>query len=207
MTPRDRRAKARAGLRRRILNAARGLFVKQGYEAVTMRELARKIGYTTMALYYQFPDKETLLRELCRNDFLALSTRFNRLERIADPVERIRRLGQLYVSFGLKYPQHYRLMFLSRHAEPPPESMDIEKGNPRQDAYAFLLQAVQEGMAGGRFRSDLQDADLLAQVLWASVHGLVSLHLSKDKSQWVEWRPAAQALGVITGASLEGLLR
>jgi AcrR family transcriptional regulator len=207
MTPSDRRAKAKAELRQRILDAARSLFVKEGYEAVTMRAIARKIGYTTMALYYQFPDKEALLRELCRHDFLALSARFNRLGRLADPVERIRRLGQVYVSFGLKYPQHYRLMFLSRHPEPSPETMDIEKGNPQQDAYAFLLQAVREAMAAGRFRADLTDAALLAQVLWASVHGLVSLHLNKDEGQWVDWRPAAKAVHLITGASLDGLLR
>ena len=207
MEPKDRRAKAKADLRKRILDSARALFVKRGYEAVTMREIARRIGYTTTALYYQFPDKESLLRELCERDFLALSEQFNRLGRNADPIERIRKAGQAYVHFGLKHPEHYRLMFMSQRPEPPPEAMGIEKGNPEQDAYAFLLEAVQEAMAAGRFRPELKDARLLAQVLWASVHGLVALHLSKTAGDWVEWRSADKAAQLVTGAFLHGLLR
>ena len=194
-------------MRRRILDAARRLFVKQGYEAVTMREVARKIGYTTTALYYQFPDKESLLRELCQRDFVALSDRLNRLGRISDPVERIRKAGLAYVDFGLKHPQHYRLMFITPRPEPSPEAMRIERGNPQQDAYAFLLQAVEEAIAAGRFRKELTDPDLVAQVLWASVHGLVALHLNSSRDKWVEWRPASSALELITGAYLDGLLR
>ncbi len=180
MVPRERRAKEKARLRRRILDAARRLFVEHGYELVTMREIARQIDYTATALYYHFPDKESLLRELCRNDFLALSAAFGRLGRIADPVERIRQIGRTYVHFGLKHPQHYRLMFLVPHPEPPPEQMHIERGNPEQDAYAFLLQAVTAAAEAGRFRPELKDPQLIAQVMWAAVHGLVTLHLNKE---------------------------
>jgi DNA-binding transcriptional regulator YbjK len=57
----SRRAREKAALRAQILDAARQLFAKEGYEAVTMREVARKIQYTATALYYHFPDKESLL--------------------------------------------------------------------------------------------------------------------------------------------------
>jgi AcrR family transcriptional regulator len=207
MEPRDRRAKAKADLRKRILDAARALFVKRGYQAVTMREIARRIGYTTTALYYQFPDKESLLRELCERDLFALSEQFNRLGRNGDPIERLRKAGQTYVQFGLEHPEQYRLMFMSNRPEPAPATLGIERGNPEQDAYAFLLKAVQEAMTAGRFRPELKDARLLAQVLWASVHGLVALHLSKTADDWVEWRPADKAAQLITGALLQGLLR
>ena len=207
MESKERRAKAKAELRAQILEAARHLFAQRGYEAVTMREIARRIGYTTTALYYQFPDKEALLRELCATDFWALIETFKRLGRIADPVERIRKAGQAYVKFGLQNPEHYRLMFITPGPEPTPDEMRIEKGNPDQDAYAFLLEAVREAMAASRFRPQFKDAELLAQVLWASVHGLVALHLNKDKGRWVEWRPASKAVQLITGAYLDGLLR
>lgn len=203
--PSERRAKAKAELRGRILEAARALFVKRGYEAVTMREIARQVGYTPTALYYHFPDKESLLRALCENDFSALSEQFNRLGRIADPIERLRRIGEAYAKFGLEYPQHYRLMFLTAH--PEPVSKHIEKGNPEQDAYAFLLQAVREGVAAGRFRQQLTDPELIAQVLWGNMHGQVSLRLQLGDNPRVDWRPAAKAVQMVVGPCLDGLLR
>jgi AcrR family transcriptional regulator len=206
MHSKERRSREKAQLRARILDAARYLFVRKGYEAVTMRDVAARIGYTATALYYHFPDKASLLHELCRFDFLALSDYFKRLGRIADPVERIRKTGQAYVSFGLEYPEHYRLMFMVRHPDPSAEQLRIEKGNPDQDAYAFLLKAVKEALAAGRFLPELKDPELIAQTLWASVHGLVALHLNKMEGDWVDWRPAARAAQLITGALLDGLL-
>ena len=170
-----------------------------------MRELARKIGYTATALYYHFPDKASLLRELCETDFRALHGAFKRLGRIGDPVERIRKTGQAYVHFGLENPQHYRLIFLTPHAKPTPET-SIERGNPDQDAYAFLLQAVQEAIRAGRFRPELRDADLVAQTLWAGMHGIVALHLNKSEDDWLDWRPPLKTSELLGDTLIRGLL-
>lgn len=203
----DRRTREKAKLREKILDAARALFTRHGYEAVTMREIARQIDYTAAAIYYHFPNKETLLRELCENDFRSLSNYFKRLGRIADPVERIRQIGLAYVNFGLEYPQHYRLMFLTPHPEPPLEQITIERGNPDEDSYAFLLGAVQEAIVAGRFRPELQDANLVTQVIWSGVHGLVALYLTKRESQWIEWHPADRLAKLLGETVLRGLLR
>ena len=66
---------------------------------------------------------------------------------------------------------------------------EIEKGNPDQDAYAFLLATVAEALAAGRFRPEYEDAEALAQLLWANVHGLVSLHMTFEHDPWCAWRP------------------
>jgi AcrR family transcriptional regulator len=204
MQPEARRAKEKAVLRIKILDAARSLFAREGYEAVTMRKIARKIGYTATALYYHFPDKQTLLRELCETDFRALRGYFKRLEKIPDPVERIRRTAQAYVQFGLEYPQQYRLMFMTPHPQAPPKT--IERGNPDQDAYAFLLQAVQEGAQDGRFRSEYTDREMVAQALWAAMHGLVALHLTKVEDGWLQWRPPLKTAEVLCQVLLRGFL-
>lgn len=172
-----------------------------------MREVAERIGYTTTALYYQFPDKVSLMRELCEQDLLVLSQHFNRLRKVADPIERIRMAGRAYLNFALKHPQHYRLMFMTPHPQTAPEDMRIEKGNPSQDAYAFLLRSVSEAMEAGRFREELKDPDLLAQTLWASMHGIVALHLDQCSEKWVKWRSPAATAGIVSGPFLDGLLR
>jgi AcrR family transcriptional regulator len=201
----ERRAKEKADLRIKILEAARSLFAKEGYEAVTMREIARKIGYTATALYYHFPDKESLLRELCEADFRALHDYFKRLGRIADPVERLRKTGQAYVHFGLEYPQHYRLMFMTPHPERPSRTRS-EAANPGQDAYAFLLQAVREAMAAGCLRPELKDPELAAQALWAGMHGLVALHLTKSDGDWLNWRPPLKTSELLGDMLIRGLV-
>src|SRR5262249_23674320 len=145
MGPAERRKHEQGELRAKILDAARELFVSQGVEAVTMRGIAEKIGYTATTLYNHFQDKEALLLALCEADFQTARARFQRSGRIADPIERPRELGMAYAEFAVRPPSHYRLMFMTPR---PPRSEAacgaIEKGNPDQDAYAFLRATVAE---------------------------------------------------------------
>src|ERR1700743_408836 len=101
MGTKERRERERAEVREKILEAARALFVSEGYEAVTMRKIAERIEYSPTAIYLHFKDKETVLRELCDTDFLALAKKFERIGRIADPIERLRKAAQAYTGFGL----------------------------------------------------------------------------------------------------------
>jgi AcrR family transcriptional regulator len=204
MPSEKRRAKNKAVLRDQILEAARSLFARQGYEAVTMRKIARKIGYTATALYYHFPDKEALLRELCETDFGVLRDSFKRLGRIADPVERLRRTAYAYVRFGLEYPQHYRWMFMTPHPASLPRT--LQRDHPDREAYAFLLQTVQEVMDAGQFRPEFKDRELIAQALWAAMHGLVALHLARTNDDWLPWRPPLKTAEVLCQVVLRGFL-
>jgi AcrR family transcriptional regulator len=202
MQPEDRRAKEKAELRGKILEAARFLFVRHGFEAVTMRKIARRIGYTATALYYHFPDKRALLRELCETDYGALRQSFKRLEKVLDPTERIRRMAQAYVHFGLEHPQHYRLMFMTPYPQDSPKT--TERGNPDQDAYAFLLQTVRECVHAGRLRQEYQDGELVAQALWGAMHGLIALHLTFGGDDEFPWRPPVKTAESLCQALLRG---
>src|SRR5258706_8452785 len=135
----ERRERQREELRGQILDAARELFAELGYDAVTMRKIAERIEYSPTAIYFHFKDKEALLRELCDTDFAALAHEFQKIARIADPMDRLRAIGRAYVAFAVGYPNHYRLMFMT----PKPGGMRAEdsrlrRGNPEEDAYAFL---------------------------------------------------------------------
>ena len=89
----ERRERERLELRTRILDAARELFTERGYESVTMRELAKKIEYSPTVLYGHFADKDSLLRELCQQDFSTFAARFVELMQVADPIERLLPVG------------------------------------------------------------------------------------------------------------------
>lgn len=207
MQSRERRNAEKAEVRTRILDAARDILLAEGCDALSMRKLAARIGYTATALYFHFPDKDSLLAELVGTDFLKFRRSFSRLEKVADPLERLRRMGHAFVDFGLKNPGHYRLMFMTLHTtgKDPRDNPVIEHGNPDQDAYALLRATVAECLAAGRFRPDFTDVELLTQVFLAGTHGLVSMHLIKGDQCWVQWRPIRARARVMVDALIRGL--
>lgn len=208
MGPRDRRSREKEELRDKILEAARELFVGEGYDRVTMRKIAERIEYSPAAIYVHFPDKLAVIRALCERDFLTLGKQFQRLAKVADPIERLRQAGRAYAAFALDYPNHYRLMFMTSIEGPKlAESGTIERGNPEVDAYAFLKWTVGEAIAAGRLRPEYKDVEGLAQVVWAGVHGVVSLYIVKCDEDWVDWRPAKKTAAELIDVLIRGLLR
>lgn len=185
----ERRERERLAMREQILDAARELFAERGYEAVTMREIGKRIEYSATALYNHFADKETLVRELCRRDFTDFSQRF--LAAVVDsksPVESLLKAGLVYLGFAVQFPRHYQLMFMTPLPEAPPE--EGERDDPRRNAYVFVRGLVEQLLREGYLREDVQDADLAAQTIWAMVHGAASLELVIAKQeQWVDFRP------------------
>src|SRR5207247_11077456 len=110
----ERRQRERVQTRQKILDAARRMFVQQGYEGTTMRAIAAKIGYTPTAIYHHFKDKDALVAELSALDFRALTQALQRVSSLADPVARLDKMGEEYVEFGLTHPMQYQFMFMTR---------------------------------------------------------------------------------------------
>lgn len=207
MPPKQKSSLERQQARSRILDAARALFVEQGVEAVTMREIAKRLDCSATALYLHFRDKESLIREMCDTDFLALAQELHAMEQIADPLDRLRMLGVGYARFALTYPNHYRLMFMTPQLVCHAEDSDIEHGNAEQDAYAFLQGMVAEAHAAGCFRPELDDSELIAQTLWAAIHGVCALEITLHGGDWLDWRPFERRLELMQEALMRGLLR
>jgi AcrR family transcriptional regulator len=204
MGSQERRSRERAGTRQRILDAAREMFVQHGYEATTMRAIAARIEYTPTAIYHHFRNKEALLTELGGLDFRALASAFQRIGRIEDPIERLRRLGLAYVDFALEHPMQYQLLFMTRH---PKVDDKRTRGDPSEDAYAFLRETCAAAIASGRLRAEYRDADQLSQMMWAALHGLLALHIVKHDDDWIEWRNPRTTAAQICQALLVGMLK
>jgi AcrR family transcriptional regulator len=200
----ERRERERFEVREKILAAAHELFVERGYEAVTMRGIADAIEYSPTAIYFHFKDKETLIRELCQRDFIALAQKFVEIAEIGDPLERLREIGRAYVRFGFQHPEHYRFMFMA--SLPPASDPQAQgRGDPGRDGYAFLRAAVEEAIRSGGLRDGFSDAELVSQTLWAGMHGLVSLHISMAHDGWIDWRPLDARIESLLDALLHGV--
>lgn len=207
MGTKERREREREEIRTLILDTAREMFAAEGYEAVTMRRIADHIEYSPTAIYFHFKDKDALIRELCDHDFLELAQKFASIVRIADPIEKLRRTGQLYLQFGLDNPNHYRVMFMTPHPKMDPAASAVKQGNPEEDAYAFLKSIVTEAIEQGLFRKELTDLELTSQTIWAGVHGVIALHIAKCNDEWVNWRSIEKRAEAMIDVLLEGLTR
>jgi AcrR family transcriptional regulator len=204
MGSRERRTRERVETRQRILEAAREMFVRHGYEATTMRAIAQRIEYTPTAIYHHFQNKEALLAELCTLDFRALAGAFQQIGLIADPLERLARLGQAYVEFGLEHPMQYQLLFMTSHPEVLKKG--IVTGEPSEDAYAFLHETCTAAIASGQLRPEFTDPDELAQIAWSSLHGLLALHVVKQEhSGMIRWCDPRTTAERMSSALIRGL--
>jgi len=200
----ERRARARDTIRTRILDAARELFVENGIEAVTMRAIAKRIEYTPTTIYHHFRDKHALLVDLCQRDMGSLAQAFQRIGRIEDPADRLRRIGMAYVDFAVDYPSHYRFIFMT-----PKPTLLANEDTPAVDenAYLILLNTVRDGIAAGRYRPEFDDPQQLAQLAWGALHGIVSLQIVKADEPWIDWCDVRETARAMCDLMMRGILR
>lgn len=192
----ERRIKYKAEVRAEILEAARQIFVHEGYENFSMRALAQRIGYTPAATYRHFKSKSEIFSCLSAESFAGLMEASANVKNIEaeDPVDRLKRGMLAYVNFGLRNPDHYRIAFLLQHpGETTPPGPNA--------AFTSLTGRVQSCIAAGRFGSG--DAELMAQSLWAASHGITSLLIQKPSFPWVARR---KLIARVIDSAVEGLL-
>lgn len=172
---RRRRARYSEEMRQDILQAAREIIAEEGAGALSIRGIARRIGYSAPALYEYFDGKEEIARALFVFGFERLAEAMEQVERThPDPRERIRAMGEAYRRFALAHPQEYSLMF----GRPIPEfaPKDDDRENVTERAFAPLQRAFADGISSSVLRP--MDARTAATVAWALVHGMVSLELA-----------------------------
>ena len=211
MPPKTKSEHEKQLIRTKILDAARSLFVERGVDAVTMREIARQVGYSPTALYLHFADKESLLGTLCATDFLALATELHQATNMEistlNPVEELLQLGKMYVQFAITHPNHYQFMFMTPKLSTIKDKSTLQLGNPEQDAYAQLLLAVNQAYDKGCFREELTNPLLIAQTLWAGLHGLCALEITKKNDDWFNWQAFEQRAQLMHQTLLDGLVK
>ena len=203
----ERRERDRLNIRNKILDVARDLFAAEGYDAVTMRRIAKVIEYSPTTIYLHFKDKEALIQELCRVDSLSLAQAFHSVATEPSPLERLRQIALAYVAFGIQHPNHYRLMFMSKRLTDQTQLKEMGHGNPETDGYILLLHTFIDAIEQQLLAPPLTDANLLAQAYWAGVHGVVAIYITRYGDPWIEWRDIQETANLIINSLIKGLKR
>ena len=187
------RARYRDQLRRTILDAAREAFRHEGYEGVSMRKLAERVGCSHGNLYLHFKDKAALFEALVEESFEEFDAAMRQPEEVrrGDPVEMVRKLGRAYVAFGLANQSAYEFAFLLRRP-----------GRDKAHAsYERLRWLAQRCLNEKRFRP--MDVDVASQVLWSAVHGITSLLIIRPAFPWAD---RETLIGQAVDTAVNGLL-
>ncbi len=111
MTTSSRKDSEHKRMRRLILDAAKELFAKDGFDNVSVRKIASKINYSPAALYRYFKNKEDLILSLKFEGMDKFGQMQVRLMDIEDPFERLREGGRIYLDYARKEPEYYDLLF------------------------------------------------------------------------------------------------
>ena len=185
MGTRDRRLRAKQLLRQEILDAARTLFIREGYENVSMRKIAERIDYSPTTIYLHFKDKSDLLFAVCDETFAKLVQEFQALEKnVKDPVQGLRKGLHAYVEFGLRYPQHYLLTFVIPHQHGHDPSRYVSPEAMGMKAFAFLPRLVAECIKRKKFRP--VDVHAASQAMWTAVHGVTAALIVHPEFPWAK---------------------
>ena len=197
----ERRAREKKELRQEILDAARELFVREGFENVSMRKIAEKIEYSPTTIYLYFRDKADLLDCLCEETFTRLVKKQTSLDQtVADPLDRLRKGLRFYVEFGLKHPNDYKVTFMMTRP-----AMDQISGARSHElgkrAFAHLRNTLAECAEKGLL--DVPDVEATAQAIWAAFHGLTSLLIARPRFEWESTNRLIDTLIEITTTGLK----
>jgi AcrR family transcriptional regulator len=165
---RERQDRERLAVRRSILDAARDLFVTEGYRNVSIRKIAERIEYSPAAIYSYFPSKDDIFFALAEEGFRRLDAKVRDVPEIHDPVERMRAGWWAYYEFSKEDREFFELMFVDRSV---PQITEQWTGFAFvQQMLAFASAGIQRCIDAGVFPPDT-NAEVAMHLLWGALTG------------------------------------
>jgi len=174
----ERQERDREAVQRSILDAARELFVAEGFQNVSIRKIAERIEYSPAAIYGYFPSKDDIFFALAEEGFRLLGDpQAVRLDPLQDapPLERIRALFWCLYEFSRDQPQYFALMFVDRSV--PRISREYERFAFARERKQHILEELQACIDAGDLPKTL-NAGVAMRALMVGVLGVAGLRLS-----------------------------
>ena len=173
-----------------ILAAAKGLFLKDGVEGVSTRKLAQLVGLSQTGIYVYFKSKQAILAALIDAAFKKLGTALSEIDgKSKGAIQYLELAIPVYIRFGLENPDEYRLAFMlidpASSAHPNAMADPSERSFEGKKVFGELEERIVAGFTAGDLNSIDKEPRAIAQCVWASLHGLVSLLIVFPLFDWV----------------------
>jgi AcrR family transcriptional regulator len=175
MGVKERRDRDHEQMRLLILEAARVLFLKEGYESTSIRRIAVRIEYSPAAIYRYFTSKEDIFFAIAETGFRLFGKAIRNVRASADPVETLRRRFWRYYEFSKSQPEYFALMFVDRSV--PRLTREWERMAFMRATREELSALVAACVTSGAFPADTDPAAVF-HILAAAVHGAAVIRLS-----------------------------
>jgi AcrR family transcriptional regulator len=163
-----RRDRERQAVTDSILDAARTLFLAEGYPSVSIRKIAERIEYSPAAIYSYYPSKDDIFLALAKEGFHRLDAKVRTAMVTGDALENVRACWWAFYEFSQEQPEYFLLMFVDR---------SVPRITQQWDGFEFLQQlldnavdAIQKAIDAGDFPASLSP-DGAMHMLWAALIG------------------------------------
>ncbi len=206
-----RRERERNELTERIKDIARDMFVRDGYEAVTLHRIATELEYTRPAIYRYFRDKNDLLATVVLEDMQDLHAQLLQCAEIEDPLERLVAMAHRNGAWAVEHPNHY-LLFYSQAWTQQEDAVRAELNIPAEmEPLRLLYNTIEELIAAGRIKSQYTDAASLARTVLAGIHGAIVLEITMSAYDrrliHDRKRPFQERLDMLLSGLMHGFVR
>ena len=175
------RTERRAEQRRRILDAARGVFFRDGFVKANLDEVAEVAGVAKGTLYRYFESKAEMYVAILSADgeIFVEKMRESVADKTLPPDERIRRVSRFYLGHWSENREYFQIFWAMENqpviGELPP-GVVAEVTRLWEQCLGILAEVVQEGLSAGRFREC--DPWAVANILWTLANGIIGVETS-----------------------------
>lgn len=157
------------------MEAANAAYAKEGYAGISMRQIAKQVGLTPMAIYRHFKDKDDLMHHVVLHGLSLFERELARAGDECEPWQRILAAGDAYVRFATEHRMHFEVTFLATDHVSHLRELTSEGANLFDQVFARYASWVGECVCRGAEERDVKE---LAVEIWAFTHGLVALSLA-----------------------------
>jgi TetR/AcrR family transcriptional regulator len=177
-----RREEEKERRRTEILDAAELLYAKQGWDDLTVDQVARSARLSRALVYVYFSDKEDLLFAIGERAMRVLRDRFTAAIAVpARGMDQVDAIGRAYVGYAHEFPHYFDFCTRFRSHSMDEDSSTNESACQAagDEAIGTVVTAIQTGIRDGSIRADVGDPLLLALSLWAFTHGIIQIAMAK----------------------------
>jgi AcrR family transcriptional regulator len=179
----DRRREEKERRRAEILDATEAVAASEGWEDMTMDQVARRARLSRALLYVYFTDKTDLMFGVGERAMAILMQRFSDgAARHKSGIDQLEAIGRAYVAFSQEFPVYFGVLArceLRAPVNPNPDGNEGECARKGDSLQRVMVSALESGMRDGSIRADAGQPAAAAIVLWGFLHGVIQLSASK----------------------------
>ena len=188
--------------RRHIINVARELFIKDGYEGVSMRKIATKVPCAASTLYLYFPDKTSIILNIWEELFdISFEQCYEAANKHRKPIKKIRVFCIEYVHYWVVNPEYFHMIWLLDERDKA--GVKYKQTSRALSKYDWIIGVIDNSKEKGEISLNLSSAKL-GDLLFSICHGL-STHIVAHSH--MTWREAKSFVEISMDILLAGMIQ